>query len=83
MTIRVAINGFGRIGRNVLRALYENQYREHIQVVAINSHDHESITVNDDVIAISASPTRSFPTHPAPPTAWLRLLKCCNTTQGL
>ncbi|MDU7867857.1 MAG: glyceraldehyde 3-phosphate dehydrogenase NAD-binding domain-containing protein, partial [Pantoea sp.] len=23
MTIRVAINGFGRIGRNVLRALYE------------------------------------------------------------
>ncbi|MFP3499251.1 glyceraldehyde 3-phosphate dehydrogenase NAD-binding domain-containing protein, partial [Pseudomonas sp. SIMBA_059] len=23
MTVRVAINGFGRIGRNVLRALYE------------------------------------------------------------
>ncbi|GGO87367.1 glyceraldehyde-3-phosphate dehydrogenase [Marinobacterium nitratireducens] len=36
MTIRVAINGFGRIGRNVLRALYENAYRDHIQVVAIN-----------------------------------------------
>ncbi len=36
MTIRVAINGFGRIGRNVLRALYENNYRENIQVVAIN-----------------------------------------------
>ncbi|MBY4677235.1 type I glyceraldehyde-3-phosphate dehydrogenase [Marinobacterium arenosum] len=36
MTIRVAINGFGRIGRNVLRALYENNYREQIQVVAIN-----------------------------------------------
>lgn len=36
MTIRVAINGFGRIGRNVLRALYENNYRDSIQVVAIN-----------------------------------------------
>lgn len=36
MTIRIAINGFGRIGRNVLRALYENNYRDRIQVVAIN-----------------------------------------------
>ena len=36
MAIRVAINGFGRIGRNVLRALYENNYRDRIQVVAIN-----------------------------------------------
>jgi glyceraldehyde 3-phosphate dehydrogenase len=36
MTIRIAINGFGRIGRNVLRALYENDYREQVQVVAIN-----------------------------------------------
>lgn len=25
MTIRVAINGYGRIGRNVLRALYESE----------------------------------------------------------
>lgn len=36
MTIRVAINGFGRIGRNVLRALYESGKRQEIQVVAIN-----------------------------------------------
>jgi len=36
MTIRIAINGFGRIGRNVLRALYENNYRSQLQVVAIN-----------------------------------------------
>ncbi|MHB0775758.1 type I glyceraldehyde-3-phosphate dehydrogenase [Halomonas sp. WWR20] len=36
MTLRVAINGFGRIGRNVLRALYENDYRDRIEVVAIN-----------------------------------------------
>ncbi|KAB7662359.1 erythrose-4-phosphate dehydrogenase [Plesiomonas shigelloides] len=36
MTIRVAINGFGRIGRSVLRALYESGKREQMQVVAIN-----------------------------------------------
>ncbi|SFM20419.1 type I glyceraldehyde-3-phosphate dehydrogenase [Marinobacter zhejiangensis] len=36
MTIRVAINGFGRIGRNVLRALYESDYRDQIRVIAIN-----------------------------------------------
>jgi glyceraldehyde 3-phosphate dehydrogenase len=36
MTIRVAINGFGRIGRNILRALYEGPHRNNIQVVAIN-----------------------------------------------
>ncbi|MFC6668937.1 type I glyceraldehyde-3-phosphate dehydrogenase [Marinobacterium aestuariivivens] len=36
MTLRVAINGYGRIGRNTLRALYESGYRDRIQVVAIN-----------------------------------------------
>lgn len=35
MTLRLAINGFGRIGRNVLRALYENG-RTDMEVVAIN-----------------------------------------------
>jgi glyceraldehyde 3-phosphate dehydrogenase len=35
MTIRVAINGFGRIGRTVLRAIHESK-RTDIQVVAIN-----------------------------------------------
>jgi glyceraldehyde 3-phosphate dehydrogenase len=35
MTIRVAINGFGRIGRNVLRAIAESK-RTDIEVVAIN-----------------------------------------------
>tara|TARA_R110002167_G_scaffold8989_7_gene41231 strand:+ start:3718 stop:4728 length:1011 start_codon:yes stop_codon:yes gene_type:complete len=34
--LRVAINGFGRIGRNVLRALYETGLNQHICVVAIN-----------------------------------------------
>ncbi|MES2580946.1 MAG: glyceraldehyde 3-phosphate dehydrogenase NAD-binding domain-containing protein, partial [Pseudomonadota bacterium] len=35
MAIRVAINGYGRIGRNVLCAVYE-QKRKDIQIVAIN-----------------------------------------------
>ncbi|MDP1596298.1 MAG: type I glyceraldehyde-3-phosphate dehydrogenase [Methylotenera sp.] len=36
MAIRVAINGYGRIGRMVLRALYE-QKRKDIEIIAINS----------------------------------------------
>lgn len=36
MTIRIAINGFGRIGRNVVRALYESGYRDRVQLVAVN-----------------------------------------------
>ncbi|MBR0827347.1 type I glyceraldehyde-3-phosphate dehydrogenase [Bradyrhizobium manausense] len=35
MTLRVAINGFGRIGRNVLRAIVESK-RNDVEVVAIN-----------------------------------------------
>lgn len=36
MAIRVAINGYGRIGRNVLRALYESGRNKEINIVAIN-----------------------------------------------
>jgi glyceraldehyde 3-phosphate dehydrogenase len=36
MSVRVAINGYGRIGRNVLRALYEAKRNGEIQIVAIN-----------------------------------------------
>lgn len=36
MTIRVAINGYGRIGRNILRAHYEGKRHPEIQIVAIN-----------------------------------------------
>jgi glyceraldehyde 3-phosphate dehydrogenase len=36
MTIRVAINGYGRIGRNILRAHYESKKHSDIQIVAIN-----------------------------------------------
>ncbi len=35
MSLKVAINGFGRIGRNILRAIIENNYKQ-IKVVAIN-----------------------------------------------
>lgn len=36
MTIRIAINGYGRIGRNILRAHYEKKLHPEIQIVAIN-----------------------------------------------
>jgi len=36
MAIKVGINGYGRIGRNVLRALYEGKRNGEIQIVAIN-----------------------------------------------
>src|ERR1700742_212017 len=35
MTIKVGINGYGRIGRNILRALYESK-RSDIKIVAVN-----------------------------------------------
>jgi glyceraldehyde 3-phosphate dehydrogenase len=36
MAIKVGINGYGRIGRNILRALYESKRTSEIQIVAIN-----------------------------------------------
>ncbi|MCX7066373.1 MAG: type I glyceraldehyde-3-phosphate dehydrogenase [Methylococcales bacterium] len=36
MAIKVAINGYGRIGRNIMRALYESGRTDEIQIVAIN-----------------------------------------------
>ena len=36
MTVKVAINGYGRIGRNIMRALYELDRTDEISVVAIN-----------------------------------------------
>ncbi|MCW8925626.1 MAG: erythrose-4-phosphate dehydrogenase, partial [Xanthomonadales bacterium] len=36
MTVKVAINGYGRIGRNVMRALYELDRTDEISIVAIN-----------------------------------------------
>src|ERR1700761_7074536 len=36
MAIKVGINGYGRIGRNVLRALYEGKRNSQVQIVALN-----------------------------------------------
>lgn len=36
MTIKVGINGYGRIGRNILRALYESKRTDEIEIVGIN-----------------------------------------------
>jgi glyceraldehyde 3-phosphate dehydrogenase len=36
MTIKIAINGYGRIGRNILRAHYEAGKKHDVQIVAIN-----------------------------------------------
>jgi glyceraldehyde 3-phosphate dehydrogenase len=36
MAIRVGINGYGRIGRNVLRALYEGRRTNEVQIIALN-----------------------------------------------
>ncbi len=43
---KIAINGFGRIGRNVLRAMYEYNKNEHIQVVAINDLGEAAINAH-------------------------------------
>jgi len=36
MTIKIGINGYGRIGRNILRALYEGDRRGELEIVAVN-----------------------------------------------
>src|ERR1700681_456500 len=36
MTIKVAVNGYGGIGRNILRALYEGKLKDQIKIVALN-----------------------------------------------
>jgi glyceraldehyde 3-phosphate dehydrogenase len=46
MTVRVAINGYGRIGRMVLRAIYELGRQDEIKVVAINSSHPVSTNVH-------------------------------------
>src|SRR5258708_2960402 len=37
MTVRVAINGYGRIGRNILRSHYEGNKKRDVQIVAVNA----------------------------------------------
>jgi len=53
MSIKVGINGYGRIGRNILRALYESGRQKDIQIVAINdlgdAQTNAYLTRNDTV----------------------------------
>ncbi|MFO1351723.1 MAG: type I glyceraldehyde-3-phosphate dehydrogenase [Gammaproteobacteria bacterium] len=53
MTIKVAINGYGRIGRNILRAHYEGNRKHDIQFVALNdlgdAHTNAHLTRYDSV----------------------------------
>jgi glyceraldehyde 3-phosphate dehydrogenase len=46
MTIKVAINGYGRIGRNILRAHYEGGKKHDIEIVAINDLGDASINAH-------------------------------------
>jgi glyceraldehyde 3-phosphate dehydrogenase len=52
--ITIAINGYGRIGRNVVRAIYENGYNQFVKIAAIND-------LGD--IAINAHLTKYDSTH--------------------
>lgn len=51
MAIKVGINGYGRIGRNILRAVYESGRNDEIQIVAINdlgdAHSNAHLTRYD------------------------------------
>jgi glyceraldehyde 3-phosphate dehydrogenase len=44
--IRLAINGYGRIGRQVLRAVYEEQFHQDMHIVAINSSSDAPTTAH-------------------------------------
>jgi len=46
MEIRVGINGYGRIGRNILRALYESTLRDKIKIVAINDLGEAALSMH-------------------------------------
>ena len=43
MTVKIGINGFGRIGRMVLRSIIENK-RKDIEVVAINNKGNSEVS---------------------------------------
>jgi glyceraldehyde 3-phosphate dehydrogenase len=53
MAVKIGINGYGRIGRNILRALYEGKHAREIQVIAINdlgdAHANAHLTRFDTV----------------------------------
>ena len=58
MSVRVAINGFGRIGRNILRAIAESD-RHDIEVVAIN--DLAPVETNAHLLRFDSVPGELIP----------------------
>ena len=46
MTINIGINGYGRIGRNILRALYESNEHKDLNIVAINDVGDNSVSAH-------------------------------------
>ena len=46
MTINIGINGYGRIGRNILRALYESEKYSKLKIVAINDVGDNSVSAH-------------------------------------
>ena len=46
MTINIGINGYGRIGRNILRALYESKDHNELKIVAINDVGDNSVSAH-------------------------------------
>ncbi len=67
MTVKVAINGFGRIGRLVLRAVFE-QGRDDIEVVAIN--DLGPVEMNAHLLQFDSVHGR-FPNHVTHGEDWI------------
>ena len=59
MTVRIAINGFGRIGRNILRAIHESG-RTDLTVVALN--DLGDVQTNAHLLRYDSVHGR-FPRH--------------------
>ena len=49
MTIKVAINGYGRIGRNILRAHYEDGKRHDLAIVATSADNHHGDAYSDEI----------------------------------
>ena len=66
MTVKIAINGYGRIGRNVLRALYESGRTDELQVLAINdlgdANSNAHLTKYDTALSLIhiSEPTRPY-----------------------
>ncbi len=74
MAIKIAINGYGRIGRNVLRALYEGKRNKEISIVAVNDLGNAEANVHL---------TQYHTVHskfPRPPKGWI--LWCWRPDRG-